>query len=369
MTTGEVRDELIARGLLDPASELAEQRYKALTLLLDRGASLDDLQTNSHDLGYLASLIMNGGPATMTRAELASRCGVTIEALTKLSLAAGLPDPGADVPSANDDDVPLVETFVAAAEIFGETAALQLARVVGTATARMADAVASTYRTSIAFHALETDASGLSMVEANLELEALLPLFMSAVQQLVRRHVALSTRPINPTDPRAYDATTLCVGFVDLVGSTSLAQQLEPEVLNAALSEFDAAACDIVVETGGRVVKLIGDEIMFTHPLVDAAVTAAEQILAFVRRHHTLTLARCGLAYGTVLTRDGDCFGPTVNLAARLAAAAASDEVLVDAATAAELHGTELAAIREVTLKGIGGPVRVATLRPPVSAG
>lgn len=358
---------MVARGLLDPASEVADQRYQALTLLLDRGASLDDLQQNSHDLGYLASLIMNGGPATMTRAELASRCGVTIEALTKLSLAAGLPDPGADVMSANEDDVALVETFVAATEIFGEAATLQLARVVGTATARMADAISSTYRTSIALHALESDASGLSMVQTNLELEALLPLFMTAVQQLIRRHVAASTRPIAPDDPRAYDATTLCVGFVDLVGSTALAQRLEPAELNAALSEFDAAACDIVVGAGGRVVKLIGDEVMFTHPLVSVAASAADEVLTFIRQHDTLTLGRCGLAYGAVLTRDGDCFGPTVNLAARLVGVASPDEVVADATTAAQLDGPQ-PAVREVSVKGFDDPVRVVLLRSPVAA-
>jgi adenylate cyclase len=227
----------------------------------------------------------------------------------------------------------------------------------------MADAIASTYRTEVAVHALENDASGLSMVETNLELEALLPLFMTAVQQLMRRHVAASTRPVTPDNPRAYDATTLCVGFVDLVGSTSLAQRLEPAELNAALSEFDAAACDIVVAAGGRVVKLIGDEIMFTHPNVSAAASIAEQILTFLRRHGTLTLGRCGLAYGTVLTRDGDCFGPTVNLAARLATAANSDEVLVEAATAAQLDDARPnGAGRDVSLKGFDRPVHVMAL-------
>lgn len=368
VTDRDVRDELIARGLLDPASDMTEQRYKALTLLLDRGASLDDLEQNAHDLGYLASLIMNGGPATMTRRELADRCGVTVEVLTKLSLAAGLPDPGPDELSANEDDVALVQTFVAAAQIFGDAATLQLARVVGTATARMADAVASTYRTAVAVRAMETDASGLSMVEANLELEALLPLFMTAVQQLIRRHVAASTRPITPDDPRAYDATTLCVGFADLVGSTSLAQRLGPQELNATLAEFDAAACDIVVAAGGRVVKLIGDEIMFTHPRVPEAVGVARQILAFVREHQTLTAGRCGLAYGTVLTRDGDCFGSTVNLAARLTGAADADEALLDAATA-ELFGLSTSAdARVVTLKGIDDPVRVVPLPLRTSA-
>src|SRR5207302_3522276 len=117
------------------------------------------------------------------------------EVVNRLALAVGLPDPGSDLPSANDDDVAMVQTFVAAAGLFGEEAALQLARVVGTATARMADAIASTYRTSVARRAIETDTSGLSMVDANLELEALLPLFMTAVQQLLKRQVDLHSPP------------------------------------------------------------------------------------------------------------------------------------------------------------------------------
>jgi class 3 adenylate cyclase len=360
--------ELVARGLLDLQSPTAKERRKALDLLMARGASIDDLEANADDLGYLAALIVNGGPPTMTRRELSARCGVSLEIVNRVSLAVGMPDPGPGALSANDADVSLIETFVAAVSIFGEDAALQLARVVGSATARMADAVASTYRTTVAVNALEADASGLSMVEANLELEALLPLFMTGVQQLLRRHVTTSSRPMSATSLKAQDATDLCIGFVDLVGSTPLASRLDPAALNAALVEFDAAACDLVVAAGGRVVKLIGDEIMFTHREMAAAAAAAAGILDFLDRHTTLDAGRAGLAFGTVLTRDGDCFGPTVNLAARLVGAALPGELLVDDGSARLLPSALHVGSRQVTLKGFDSAVTVVALSRAVDA-
>lgn len=369
MTSADAVAELIARRLLNPDSPDAERRRQALLLLLDRGATLDELEANAHDLGYVAAMIMNGGRPTMTRAELAARCHVPVEVVDRLALAVGLADPGRDVPSANDDDVAMVETFAAAVSLFGQEAALQLARVVGASTARMADAIASSYRTSIARQAIDTDSSGLAMVEANLELEALLPVFMTAVQQLLKRHVAASTRPVSADSLVAYDAASLCVGFVDLVGSTALASHLEPTQLNTALSAFEADACDAVVATGGRVVKLIGDEIMFTHPTADAGLNAARAVLDFVRDHDTLTLGRAGLAFGTVLTRDGDCFGPTVNLAARLVAIAEPGEVVADESTAASMSADVGSRERRViSLKGFDAPVCVVTLSRPDSA-
>src|SRR5437763_15478738 len=114
MTQPQVVDELIARGLLDPATTDGGHRRQALMLLLERRATLNELEANAHDLGYVAALLMNGGTPSMTRAELADRCHVPNDVVDRLFLAIGLASPGADVASANEDDVPVVETFAAA---------------------------------------------------------------------------------------------------------------------------------------------------------------------------------------------------------------------------------------------------------------
>jgi class 3 adenylate cyclase len=68
-----------------------------------------------------------------------------------------------------------------------------------------------------------------------------------------------------------YETQHLVVGFVDLVGSTAFSEQVDVASLGAALGEFETTASDVVVAAGGRVVKLIGDEIMFVATSIDAA--------------------------------------------------------------------------------------------------
>ena len=69
---------------------------------------------------------------------------------------------------------------------------------------------------------------------------------------------------------------------------------------------------------GGRVVKLIGDAVMFTAPSIERACTIAFALIGEVANHANLPTVRAGVAAGEVLVRHGDTFGPVVNLAARL---------------------------------------------------
>jgi adenylate cyclase len=124
------------------------------------------------------------------------------------------------------------------------------------------------------------------------------------------------------------------VGFVDLVGSTALAQRLSTRELGTLLGEFEGLAADTVTAAGGRVVKLIGDEVLYTASDEAAGCTIALGLARTLGDHPGLPAARAGVAAGEVLLRDGDVFGPVVNLAARAAKIAAAGEVVVPAAVA-----------------------------------
>jgi adenylate cyclase len=191
-----------------------------------------------------------------------------------------------------------------------------------------------------------------------------MPAFMTSFEQLLRRHVVNASRPQLLTSPLGYESRRLVVGFVDLVGSTELAGRLSAPDLGAALSAFEATAADIVVSHRGRVVKLIGDEIMFTAPNLEDGCTIAHRIVAAFAAHPVLPPVRAGLAYGDVLTRDGDCFGPTVNLAARITSQAGASEIVVDTGVALEVSATEwtLTPIGTRTLKGFPEPVPLARI-------
>jgi len=339
-----------------------DRRRQAVARLRDLGATPDEIEQFKDDLGYLAAQLVNGGRPTMTRRELAERCNVPLSAVNRVSLALGLPDVGADDLSVNDDDVVLIETFAAASALFGEDTAIQLARVVGSATGKMAQAIVSVFRSIVAVDAAQSDASGLAMVESNVALADLRPAFMAGVDQLLQRHVLAATRPL--TNPDVVDRADLTVGFLDLVGSTAMVLRLTMAQLSAALAEFEGTACDIVVSRGGRVVKFIGDEIMFTAPTPEIGSDIATVARSAFTRHRNVQGIRGALASGPVLIRDGDCFGTVVNLAARLAASAEPGQILVDSTVRDVLRsaGRVVDDLGTKELKGFDEPIAVYAL-------
>src|SRR5262245_21773313 len=151
---------------------------------------------------------------------------------------------------------------------------------------------------------------------------------------------------------------TVTVVFADVVGSTSLVEGLEPESARRVLDRFFDCMREVLERHGGRVEKFIGDAVMavFGVPILhedDAdraihAATAMRDALGQLNEEFEATLAiaiqtRIGIATGEVVTGDpssGNTFvtGDAVNVAARLEAAAAPGDVLVDEATYRRLH-------------------------------
>jgi adenylate cyclase len=143
------------------------------------------------------------------------------------------------------------------------------------------------------------------------------------------------------------------VGFVDLVGYTALAEELEDEELAALLTRFGVVAHDTVVAAGGRIVKTIGDEVMF---VTDTAAAAADIAVTLTERttgDEMLPDARAGMASGTLVLREGDYFGPVVNLASRLTEIARPGTVLAPAEVGQLLAGDARFAVRRIPSKRI----------------
>jgi adenylate cyclase len=147
------------------------------------------------------------------------------------------------------------------------------------------------------------------------------------------------------------------VGFADLVGFTALAQQLDDHELAHVVERFGTTAYDLIGEAGGRVVKMIGDEVMFE---IDDPATAVELGLALAGAYHddeSVSEVRVGLASGPVLRRDGDLYGATVNLAHRIVAIAYAGAVVVSGDVRDALDDDERFAwktLRTRYLKGLG---------------
>ena len=114
----------------------------------------------------------------------------------------------------------------------------------------------------------------------------------------------------------------LAVGFVDLVGFTPLSLHTSPTELLELISAFETEAFEAAAAYNGRIVKHIGDEVMFVALDAASACAIAHDITA---AYGEAIEPRGGVAFGEVITRHGDYYGTVVNLASRLADLAVPD--------------------------------------------
>jgi adenylate cyclase len=127
--------------------------------------------------------------------------------------------------------------------------------------------------------------------------------------------------------PTAGPTVDLAVGFADIAGYTELSAGLDEHELSELLAAFETLAYDTAARHNARVVKTIGDEVMFVGPPRDLVITALT-LTQRVAAEPVVPEVRVGLAYGSVLARDGDYYGPVVNLASRITGRARRGTVL-----------------------------------------
>jgi class 3 adenylate cyclase len=354
-------EELAAAGVYDPDDELAPARLELLEYLLELGATLDDLVAANPNFAAVASSVALRGPGPrLNAAEAARRAGVDLDVALGIWHAGGFPDPGPDARVYTEEDIDALRTFAAGAAFLGDDVMLQLARVMGSSLARIADAVVGAFVVNVGAPSLQSDQTGLALARANVEGVALLRESVRAMDVIFRRHVDRLQRPFTEGDQR----TQVCaVGFADLVGSTAFAQHLSFGELATALTEFDELASDVVVECGARVVKLIGDSVMFVTGDPRAACEIGLTLAARLTDHPRLPPARIAVAYGDVLTRDGDYYGPVVNVASRAEKLALPGTVLVTGAVRDTVDTFAFEWFGECELKGFDEPVALYEVR------
>jgi class 3 adenylate cyclase len=151
------------------------------------------------------------------------------------------------------------------------------------------------------------------------------------------------------------------VGFVDLVGFTEISGTMNSKELAVFIREFEGRAHDAVTAVGARVVKLIGDEVMFVATDPEAACLAGSALMHGFGDEMDRVVPRGGLAYGDVLVRGGDYYGSIVNLAARLVNEAVPQELLVTEELAQATENCEFLPAGRRMVKGFAEPVTVRT--------
>lgn len=338
-----------------------EERRELVEYLVSLGATSDDLDAFRDGLPGLASVLaIRGGPA-LTLAEAVEQSGLPIEKVRRMNRAAGFPEPGPDDRVFGPRFAGLASGMAAAESLFGEEAVLQLLRVMGASMARIADAIVSAFLVNVEPAARADEQPEISVARANAAAGELLPFVTDTLDVLLRQHLIVARRTSLGDAELGYETQRMCVGFIDLVGSTALAERLSTRELGALLAEFENVAADTITAAGGRVIKLIGDEVLFT---VGDERTACRLALELARQfadHPRLPSVRAGLASGDVLLRDGDVFGPVVNLAARAVALAGPGELVVPPAVA-EAAALPAESLGSHTLKGFESAVELCRI-------
>ncbi|WP_342743914.1 adenylate/guanylate cyclase domain-containing protein [Haloechinothrix alba] len=186
-------------------------------------------------------------------------------------------------------------------------------------------------------------------------IEAIVPVLETLQTHVWRRHLAAyAGRALAAPDEGRWAGSEV-VGFVDMVGYTRLSRRVDDSELSEVLDRFEGLASDVIAERQGRIVKMIGDEVLF---VVDEPTDGAEIALRlneYGEHDSALPELRTGLAYGRVLDRFGDVYGSVVNLAARLTSVARPGSVLVDSTLAEALSGEttyELRTRRTISVRG-----------------
>jgi len=359
-------DEYQAAGLYDPHAPNAADRLALLEWLAARGARLDQM-VRAHREGWLDGLAADltlHPPQQLTLAEIARLAGLTPAQVQEIRLAAGLPplDPEERVFSA--DDAPGYASFAPAAQLLGEQAARRFSRIAGSSLARIAEAAVSLFRVHIEGPLRAARSSEVALAEANAHAIETLRVVPVALQALFRGHFDVAMRRLRQSRPgKSVDTARLAIGFVDLVGFTTLSRSMEPRDLAEMIERFEDTAHEVATANHGRVVKLIGDEVMFV--AVDPTA-ACEIALTIVERvaHDASVTPRGGLAFGELIVRGGDYLGPLVNLAARLAELAVPNELLVTPEVAAHAGRDRLRfePAGKRLPKGFDAPVALLTL-------
>ena len=357
-------DELVARGVYDPSAPDAERRLASIASAMRAGATVDDLVAADDLFTFSASLRMGRGPRRYTIAEAAATAGISVEDASRLSLAGGFPVAGPDEVAFGDDDVELFESFQAAKAFFGEELTVQLARVFGSAMARVADGMQSVFAINVGTQSSERAFDQHDLQRATESAVGLIPQAIRVMELLLRRHMTDRIRPELLLGDRweGVDALDRAVGFCDLVGYTPLSAQISTVELARLLDRFETVSAEHVAAAGGSIVKLIGDEVMFVAPDARTACEIALRLAETFAATSDLGNVRVGLAAGRVIMREGDYFGPIVNLASRLVKLAPEGGVIAPA-TFRELSGFTYQDAGTPSLKGFAEPIQLVLVR------
>jgi adenylate cyclase len=360
-SAGDVRRVQLARSLEDagiPLDGVADGiRRGALTLDFLDGASYE----------RFAAL------ADETFRQVSDRTEIPMEILTVIREAIGMAEPSPDDRLREDElaIVPFIELQLA--QGFRPAAIERLLRVQGDSTRRITEQEAAWWRTEVIEPAMAAGKGPEEITSVEFA-DRISPL---AEQTVLAMYHAQQARAWTANIIEGFEAMLEKAGihsrlerlpamcFLDITGYTRLTQELGDD----AAAELAGTVARLVrrnsVQHGGRPVKWLGDGVMFYFEDPGPGVRAALEMVDGLASAG-LPPAHVGLHAGPVLFQEGDYFGQTVNLSARIADYARPGEVLVSRAVAdaSGEQGLAFGEIGAVELKGVAGTVHLLRAQP-----
>ncbi len=289
----------------------------------------------------LLEVFLLGEEPSLTGNQLADEVGISFEEARLRWRSLGFTAVGADVPAFTHADLEalrLTQRLLEIGLIDPEDEAA-LVRALGRSFARLAE-----WQMGLLANIVDPDA--MDVDELREVMNEVTPAVESLQSYVWRRHtLAAAARLLladNDEDPvEGEGGTTMGVGFADIVNYTRQSRTRPPSEIGHMVDHFEERSLEIISGHGGRIIKTIGDEILFVADQPEAIARIGLELTEEAQRDEEFPQIRVGLAWGPALARLGDVLGPVVNVASRLTSTARPGRVLVDRFLADELEGLQ----------------------------
>jgi adenylate cyclase len=374
-------DRLVDLGILERRGDgtFREQDITAVRLsyaIEASGISLDDIG-DAIAAGTLPPpgavlLLPPVGLRSRTYRELADEFGLETRGVVATMAALGLPDVDLDAPAREDDEELLRLAGSVLRTGLPEETVLRTLRIFAEHLDRMAEHQRTLFRQDVQDRMLAGGMSRAQMLRESAAVRESLVQASYRASHLIHRRLLERNAFENTAEQlellldeagvrRRADRDPPAVVFVDLSGYTRLTEEEGDERAAERGTELAQVVRQVVGRHGGRVVKLLGDGAMVRFDRADAAVAAALDLVDAIDAS-PLPPAHVGIAAGAMIQRDGDYFGRTVNIAARLCDAATAGSVLASAIVAELTPAQAWRDVGEIELRGVPEPVAAAEL-------
>jgi adenylate cyclase len=290
----------------------------------------------AHPRQHLQEVILGDTPA-MTSEAVAAAVGVPLEQARRLWRALGFPDAG-DAAAFTEADLAALAALVGTVEngAIDFDTAVRLTRAVGQTMARLADWQVATLTARVEALEAGEEATGSRIGSALRLAEQVGGPFEELLVYSWRRHLAQAVARVEGLGANEADlhTTEVTVGFADLVSFTALSNEMDEDRIGDMVEIFESRCADVVAARHGRIIKTLGDSVLFVAEDPVRAMDIALSVVDVIGRDKRLPDVRIGMATGSVILQLGDVFGPPVNMAARLTGVARRNRVITDRATA-----------------------------------